>query len=146
MNETEKASSETEAGEPDSSRLYLGHRGRKFTRLDAIQIPEDDRPSMVEMQSDEVTAICPVTLQPDMYRVTIRYRPADHILESKSLKLYLESFRTQGVFCEALPAIILRTIKLELHPRAIRVEVTQKRRGGIEITSVAAYPAQLEIL
>ena len=51
--------------------------------------------------SDEVTALCPVTAQPDWYQVSIKYAPAGLAVESKTLKLYLQSFRQQGLFCEA---------------------------------------------
>src|ERR1700720_96783 len=56
----------------------------------------------VELTSDELTAVCPITGQPDLYRVTIGYKPDARCLESKSVKLYLASFRNEGVFCEAL--------------------------------------------
>ena len=56
----------------------------------------------VELTSDELTAVCPITGQPDMYRLTIGYRPDGLCVESKSLKLYLNRFRNEGAFCEAL--------------------------------------------
>jgi len=91
----------------------------------------------VELVSDELTAVCPITGQPDLYRVTIGYRPASLCLESKSLKLYLASFRNEGVFCEAL-AVRIRddvAVALELQADAVRVELEQKARGGITITA-----------
>ena len=56
----------------------------------------------MELESDELVAVCPITGQPDMYVATIEYEPDRLCLESKSLKLYLASFRNEGVFCEAL--------------------------------------------
>ena len=54
------------------------------------------------MTSDELTATCPITAQPDLYVATIEYEPQALCLESKSLKIYLSRFRTEGAFCEAL--------------------------------------------
>jgi 7-cyano-7-deazaguanine reductase len=91
----------------------------------------------VELVSDELTAVCPITGQPDLYRITIGYRPASLCLESKSVKLYLASFRNEGVFCEAL-AVRIRddaASALELPSDAVRVELEQKARGGITITA-----------
>ena len=56
----------------------------------------------VELVSDELTAVCPITNQPDFYTATIAYRPVGRCLESKSLKIYLSRFHDQGMFCEAL--------------------------------------------
>ena len=54
------------------------------------------------MTSDELAAVCPITGQPDLYTAAIEYRPEALCLESKSLKLYLATYRNEGVFCEAL--------------------------------------------
>jgi 7-cyano-7-deazaguanine reductase len=87
--------------------------------------------------SDELTAVCPITAQPDFYTGTIEYRPAALCLESKSLKLYLARFHDQGVFCEALAVQIRDDVAatLELEPAAVSVSLRQKARGGITITA-----------
>jgi 7-cyano-7-deazaguanine reductase len=89
------------------------------------------------MTSDELTAVCPVTGQPDLYEVSIDYAPRDRCLESKSLKLYLMSFRNEGAFCEALAVRIRDDVAaaLELPADAVRVALEQKARGGITITA-----------
>jgi 7-cyano-7-deazaguanine reductase len=91
----------------------------------------------VELVSDELTAFCPITNQPDLYRVTIGYSPDAHCLESKSLKLYLNAFRSEGVFCEALAVRIRDEVAaaLVLAPGRVRVVLEQKARGGITITA-----------
>ena len=91
----------------------------------------------VELVSDELTAVCPITGQPDLYRATIGYRPGPLCLESKSLKLYLMSFRNEGAFCEALAVRIRDDVAaaLELPADAVRVALEQKARGGITITA-----------
>jgi len=93
----------------------------------------------VELVSDELTAVCPITNQPDFYTATIAYRPVGLCLESKSLKIYLSRFHDQGVFCEAL-AVRIRdevAVALELDVTAVEVSLRQKARGGITITAFA---------
>jgi 7-cyano-7-deazaguanine reductase len=95
--------------------------------------------SHVEMTSDELTAVCPITGQPDLYVAAIEYWPQALCLESKSLKLYLSTFRNEGVFCEALAVRIRDDVAeaLELPPDKVRVTLEQKARGGITITATA---------
>lgn len=93
----------------------------------------------VTMTSDEVTAVCPVTGQPDQYTVAIMYTPNDLCIESKSLKLYLQAFRNQGVFCEQLASDIAVHIAEASVPESVRVTVTQKSRGGIVIEATAYW-------
>jgi len=91
----------------------------------------------VEMRSDELTAVCPITGQPDLYTAAIEYDPRELCLESKSLKLYLMQFRDEGHFCEALTVRIRDDVAqaLELPPGRVRVTLVQKARGGITITA-----------
>jgi 7-cyano-7-deazaguanine reductase len=95
--------------------------------------------SRVEMTSDELTAVCPITGQPDLYTATIEYEPAEKCLESKSLKLYLMGYRDQGHFCEALAVKIRDDVgeALDLSPERVRVTLVQKARGGIAITATS---------
>jgi 7-cyano-7-deazaguanine reductase len=93
--------------------------------------------SHVELTSDELTAICPVTGQPDLYVATIEFWPGPLCIESKSLKLYLSSFRNEGAFAEAL-AVRIRDEAvgaLQLPADKVRVTLRQKARGGITITA-----------
>jgi 7-cyano-7-deazaguanine reductase len=89
------------------------------------------------MVSDELTAMCPITNQPDFYTATIRYEPRALCLESKSVKIYLSRFRDQGAFCEALAVQIRDEVAaaLELDSGAVNVTLRQKARGGITITA-----------
>jgi 7-cyano-7-deazaguanine reductase len=115
--------------------VALGHAGSDaYAGLEAFPNPGV---ASVEMVSDELTAVCPVTGQPDFYTATIRYEPRALCLESKSLKLYLARFRDQGAFCEALAVQIRDAVSetLELDPSAVHVTLRQKARGGITITA-----------
>ena len=111
-----------------------------FAGLETFPAPPDL--ADVTMTSDEVTALCPVTGQPDWYVVAIRYRPRARCLESKTLKLYLHTFRERGLFVEAFAAAIARDVGGALRPHTIDVTVTQKARGGVAIIAHAArtYP------
>jgi 7-cyano-7-deazaguanine reductase len=115
----------------------LGHAGSDhYAGLETFPNPGV---SIVEMTSDELTAVCPITGQPDFYLASIEYSPDKLCLESKSLKLYLARFRNQGAFCEALAVRVRDDVAAALELSADRVTVTleQKARGGITITATA---------
>ena len=117
--------------------VALGHSGSEhYAGLEAFPNPGVTE---VEMTSDELVAVCPITDQPDLYTATIAYRPRGLCLESKSLKLYLAGFRNEGVFAEALAVRIKNDVAaaLELDRSAVTVTLTQKPRGGITITATA---------
>lgn len=99
--------------------------------------PKPDGVDTVLMESDEVTSLCPVTGQPDWETVTIEYAPDKACIESKSLKLYLWSFREDGVFCEALAAQIARDVDEACSPLWVEVTVAQKPRGGVKLVAKA---------
>jgi 7-cyano-7-deazaguanine reductase len=99
--------------------------------------PTPPNVTMVRFATDEVASLCPVTSQPDLSRVEIEFEPADWCVESKSLKLYLWSFRERAVFAEALAAEIAAEIDRSAKPRWVKVTLTQRPRGGIEIRVVS---------
>jgi 7-cyano-7-deazaguanine reductase len=115
--------------------VALGHAGSEhYAGLETFPNPGVAR---VEMTSDELVAVCPITGQPDMYVAAIEYEPDGLCIESKSLKLYLASFRNEGAFCEAL-AVRIRddaAQALDLPPEKVRVTLRQKARGGITIVA-----------
>ena len=117
--------------------VALGHAGSEhYAGLESFPNPGV---TQVEMTSDELTAVCPITAQPDFYVARIAYRPDALCLESKSLKLYLARFRSEGAFAEAL-AVQIRddvAVALQLDAAAVTVTLTQKARGGITITATA---------
>jgi 7-cyano-7-deazaguanine reductase len=113
----------------------LGHAGSDaYIGLETFPNPGVET---VEMVSDELTGLCPITNQPDFYTATIEYRPEALCLESKSLKIYLSRFRDQGAFCEALAVQIRDEVAaaLELPTTAVHVKLVQKARGGITISA-----------
>ena len=117
--------------------VALGHAGSEhYAGLETFPSPGV---SHVRLVSDELVAVCPITGQPDFYEAAIEYRPGPLCLESKSLKLYLATFRNEGVFCEALAVRIRDDVgaALELSAEDVSVTLTQKARGGITITASA---------
>jgi 7-cyano-7-deazaguanine reductase len=115
--------------------VALGHAGSDhYAGLETFPNPGVSR---VELTCDELAAVCPVTGQPDLYLASIEYGPKDRCLESKSLKLYLNSFRNEGHFCEALAVKIRDDLAeaLGLETDDVRVTLKQKARGGITVTA-----------
>ena len=126
-----------EAGPRSTGFVALGHPGsEQYVGLETFPNPGV---SHVEMTSDELTALCPVTGQPDMYVATIEFWPQALCIESKSLKLYLSGFRNEGHFCEALAVKIREDVAeaVDLLPDKVRVTLKQKARGGITITATS---------
>jgi len=95
----------------------------------------------VRFTSDELTSVCPITGQPDFSTVEIDYQPNLRCIESKSLKLYLWSFRDSPVFCEQLAADIAAEVHRAAEPLHVRVTVTQHTRGGIVTEATAELPS-----
>ena len=124
-----------ETSSRDTDLVALGQPGNDaYAGLETFPNPGVEH---VELTSDELTSVCPITGQPDLYRVAIACRPDGLCLESKSLKLYLAGFRNDGVFCEELAVRIRDDVAAALEVEASRVTVTleQKARGGITITA-----------
>lgn len=93
--------------------------------------------TLVRFTNDELASMCPVTEQPDLSSVVIEYQPDQWCVESKSLKLYLWGFRDRAVFAEALAAEIAREIMTTARPQWVKVTLTQRPRGGIEVQAVS---------
>jgi 7-cyano-7-deazaguanine reductase len=105
--------------------------------LVTVPNPEPGRDYEVRCETDELTCLCPVTGQPDFATVRITYVPDQLIVELKSLKLYIWSFRDEGAFHEAVTNQILDDLVGATQPRRMTVETHWKVRGGI-VTSVTA--------
>lgn len=107
-------------------------------RLECFDAPASC--TRVRFMTDEVTSMCPVTGQPDFSSVEIDYEPDGRCVESKSLKLYLWSFRDRPVFAEALAAEIAAEVHRAADPKRVRVVVIQHVRGGIVTEATAELP------
>jgi 7-cyano-7-deazaguanine reductase len=117
----------------------LGHNAQPSKQLETFPNRNPDRRYTVTLVTDEFTCVCPATGQPDFATITIQYIPDQRIVESKSLKLYLWSYRQEGVFHEHVVNTILDDLVAALDPHAIEVTGAFKVRGGISITVVATH-------
>ena len=102
-------------------------------QLDAVPNPHRDTDYVVRFTAPEFTCLCPVTGQPDFAHFVIDYAPAKAILESKSLKLFLASFRNQGAFHEDCTVLIGKRIVAAIKPKFLRIAGFWYPRGGIPI-------------
>ena len=93
----------------------------------------------VQFNCPEFTTLCPITGQPDFGEIIIKYIPDVRMVESKSLKLYLFSFRNHGDFHEDCVNIIMKDLVKLMDPRYIEVTGIFKPRGGISIFPFANY-------
>ena len=117
----------------------LGRKSRPIRRLETFPNHHPGRNYTVTLKTEEFTCVCPKTGQPDFAKLTIQYIPDRKIVESKSLKLYLWSYRSQGVFHEHGINAILDDLVGALRPRWCKVTGEFAVRGGIAITVEAEY-------
>jgi len=100
--------------------------------LEAVPNPHPDRDYEVTMALPEFTCLCPMTGQPDFATIRIRYVPDQSLVELKSLKLYLWSYRDQGAFHEDVTNRILNDLVAAIRPRWAEVTGDFNVRGGIK--------------
>jgi 7-cyano-7-deazaguanine reductase len=117
----------------------LGKTGRPGKKLEAFPNRSPHRYYLVTMETDEFTCVCPVTGQPDFADISVEYVPDRKIIESKSFKLYLWSFRNEGHFHEHVVNIILDDFVKAIDPHWVRITGVFNIRGGIGITVEAEH-------
>ena len=106
--------------------------------VDHVEVfPAPAHVTLVTFTNDELASMCPVTHQPDLSTVVIEYVPDEWCIESKSLKLYLWGYRDRAVFAEAMAAEIAGEVMHSATPTSVKVTLTQRPRGGIEVQAVA---------
>ena len=101
--------------------------------LEKVPNPEPGTPYLVRFAAPEFTSLCPMTGQPDFAHLVIDYVPGPFLVESKSLKLYLASFRNHGAFHEACTVGIAKRLVAEVQPQWLRIGGYWYPRGGIPI-------------
>ena len=109
--------------------------GAASTLLETFENQYRGRDYVIEIVCPEFTSVCPKTGQPDFGTLTIRYTPDERCVELKSLKLYLQSFRNQGIFYENATNRIFDDLVAALAPRDLILTASFTPRGGIS-TSV----------
>ncbi len=125
-----------------SDLTLLGKATQPVKKLETFPNHHSDRNYTVTLHTEEFTCVCPMTGQPDYANMKIQYIPDKKIVESKSLKLYLWSFRNEGVFHEHLTNMILDDLVAALKPRWCKVSAEFAVRGGIGITVDAEYTSK----
>jgi 7-cyano-7-deazaguanine reductase len=96
-----------------------------------------DQPFVIEHVNEEFTSLCPKTGHPDFGKIIVRYQPAKSCVELKSLKLYFQSFRTEGIFYEAVTNRIRDDLAKAISPKWLQVMTEWKGRGGIHSKIIA---------
>ena len=112
--------------------LGAGGKNKPLKKLESFP-NKTDRPYLIELTTEEFTCLCPMTGQPDFAKIKISYVPGKKILESKSLKMYLWSFRNTGCFHEHVVNAIIDDIAKAVEPVWCMVEGDFNARGGIAI-------------
>ena len=116
---------------------YLNHYAPEV--LETFENKHQDNDYWVQFNCPEFTSLCPITGQPDFAEIKIMYIPAERMVESKSLKLYLFSFRNNGDFHEDCVNIIMKDLVRLMAPKYIEVVGLFTPRGGISIYPYANY-------
>ena len=123
----------------------LGNQNTKYSTdyspevLEVFQNKHRDNDYFVKFNCPEFTSLCPITGQPDFAQIYISYIPDELMVESKSLKLYLFSFRNQGDFHEDCVNIIMKDLIKLMNPKFIEVWGKFLPRGGISIDPYCNY-------
>jgi 7-cyano-7-deazaguanine reductase len=100
-------------------------------KLETFENRYPGRDYKIEIVAPEFTSVCPKTGQPDFGTITITYTPRAKCIELKSLKLYLQSFRNEGIFYENVTNAILDDLAAVLSPQWMKIEAAFSPRGGI---------------
>lgn len=123
----------TEPSDLDSLTI-LGREAKPSKKLEVFPNRSPGRYYLVTLETNEFTCVCPMTGQPDFATIRIQYVPDEKIIESKSLKLYLWSYRDEGAFHEHVVNQILDDLLKALDPHWCLVTGIFNIRGGIGIT------------
>lgn len=115
----------------------LGHKAKPSNNLEAFPNHNPERYYRVTLETNEFTCLCPMTGQPDFATIRVDYVPDKSVIESKSFKLYLWSYRNEGTFHEHVVNTILDDLVRVLDPHWCKVTGIFNVRGGIGITVVA---------
>lgn len=118
----------------------LGKVEDQKTIFETFPNPHPDMDYRITSTTDEFTALCPVTGQPDYATITIETVPGELCIELKSLKMYLMSYRNRGEFHEQVTGKIAKDIIAVIRPKKLRVTGDFTVRGGIGTRVVFEYP------
>jgi 7-cyano-7-deazaguanine reductase len=110
-------------------------------RLEVFPNPRSGRSYRIRIDCPDFTSLCPVTGQPDFAELTLEYIPRTRCVETKSLKLYLASYRNVGAFNEDVINRIMDDLVEACQPHWMRLEGRFTPRGGLGLTVIAEFPS-----
>ncbi len=116
--------------------------GSQSDLLETFPNPRPDRDYLITHTCHEFTSVCPKTGQPDFATIDIEYTAGDTCLELKALKFYLQAYRNQGIFYEAVTNQILDDLVLACRPRKMKVTGNFNIRGGFSSVISVEYAKQ----
>lgn len=109
-------------------------------KLQKIENKFRNRDYEINMRFPEFTCLCPMTSQPDFAEIIINYVPGDFLVELRSMKFYLNSFRDKGIFHEEAINRIMDDFVEAINPRKAEITGNFHVRGGIYTTVIASHP------
>jgi 7-cyano-7-deazaguanine reductase len=112
--------------------MKYGTKAIKHAKLELWPNPSPDRDYSIDISYPEFTCLCPRSGYPDFATIRISYTPDKKVVELKALKLYLNSFRDQGISHEAVTNLIFDALKKDLKPRALEVVGDFNARGNVK--------------
>ncbi len=115
---------------------------RSAPSLELFENPCPRRDYVITIRAPEFTSVCPKTGQPDFGEIGIEYCPEKYCIELKSLKYYLQGYRNEGIFYEAVTNRILDDLAAACRPRWMKVTSRFTPRGGITTQVAAEYKAE----
>lgn len=131
---------------PTDGLTQLGNKSTKYdyekpdsSILETFINQHPDVDYLITFKCPEFTSLCPITGQPDFATIHIQYVPSENCVESKSLKLYMFSYRNYGEFHEDCVCRIGKDLISKMNPKYIRVEGQFRPRGGISIVPIFEY-------
>ncbi len=98
-----------------------------------------EKPFLIEHLNEEFTSVCPVTGHPDFGTILLRYEPSDKCVELKSLKMYYQSFRNEGIYYEAVTNQICDDLVTCMNPKWMQLITKWRGHGGIRSTITAIH-------
>lgn len=107
--------------------------------LETFENQFPDRDYKIEIVQPEFTSVCPKTGHPDFGTITITYTPRKKCVELKSLKIYFQSYRNEGIFYENVTNTIIDDLVAKIEPQWMKVQADFKARGGITETVTVQY-------
>ena len=121
--------------------------GRSFSfeseeaiRVDFLEVfPYEGAAQLITYETREFSCVCPFSGLPDYGRLVIQYRPGPYCVELKSLKYYLTSYRSVGIYQEAATNRLFQDMLALLQPDYLRIETQYNTRGGIDATCVIEH-------